>query len=214
MKRRRRAGCDRKARKEAPEHAVADDQVWRGAAGNCVLGSGGERQQDAAFGQPLRHFDRAGARNHHATRRAAEQAARVLVAGRSGDEDALAEPMLRRLAHLNDATNGFVPGHQRVAHSGKGRHAACPEQLFGARADPAPLDLDDDVVGGGRLQLEPTQRNLLRFFEDDGNGVHGRLLPHPKARKLSQIMAASQRAKRSCGTSCKFILTLDNVNAN
>jgi len=75
----------------------------------------------------------------------AEQAMRVAVAARAGDEDPFADAGAGSRPGVDDAADRFVARDEGVAHAGEGRHGAGPEKLFGTAADPAPGDLDQQL---------------------------------------------------------------------
>ena len=151
---------------------MADDEVGLRRTGGGVIGGGGQRQQHALLAQGLRDGDDLGAGGDEALRGAAEQPAHRAEAAGARDEDALADLAARLRPREGDAADGFIAGHQRVAHAGKHRHAAGPEQAFGAGADAAPLHVDDDIRVAGRGQLEAAEQEVLGFLEQDCDGFH------------------------------------------
>jgi hypothetical protein len=104
-------------------------------------------------------------------------AATALMAIRSGEglDAALAglRDFLRKHSGSHHAADGFVAGHQRIAHAREGGHGAFPQQALGSRTDTAVLNRNFDVgsahIGQGHL------RNCQRFrvLEDDCLSLHG-----------------------------------------
>ena len=166
-------GGDRNTREQPAKHAVTDDQVGGGDAGtgHRVARRRGEREQHALFAKTIVDRDDAIRRHDQPRGRAAEQAAHGTEAARAGNEDALADVDGGLGAGSGDAAHRFVSGDQRIAHAGERRHAAGVEQAFGAGADSAPLDVDDDVADAGLVEIEPGQRELLRTCEHHGECV-------------------------------------------
>ena len=139
-----------------PSTPLPDDQVGqRGAGGgHGVVGGGSQRQQHGALAEILGNGMDAGAGHHDAPGRAAEQAADIAEATGAGDEDVLADTAAGFAARYGDPADRFVAGHQRVSHPGEGRHTARPEKPFGAGADAAVGDVDDDVAVTGRRERQ------------------------------------------------------------
>ncbi len=150
---------------------AAGDGVRRAAADQGVVGRGGEREEDGVGAQPLRHRGDAAALGDEALRGAAEQAADVAKTLAAGDEDGLAGAAARGGAGVVHGADALVARHQRVAHAGEGRHAARPEQLLGAGADAAERHVHHHVGLARVGELDAAQRDLLRFGEQDGEGV-------------------------------------------
>ena len=148
-RRRRGAMQDREPGQQPAQHAMPDDQV-RQRVRRCqrMLRGGGQGQQDRALAQRLRHGHDALGRHDQMRGGGAEQAAHALEAGGAGDEHKRA--FMHAAGPAHDAARRLVAGHQRVTHSGEGRHAAGVEQALGAAADTAPARLDNDVADAGR----------------------------------------------------------------
>ncbi len=167
-------GGDGEARHQAPEHAMADNQL-RGLAGNGerMLGGGGEGEQHAAITQIGIDRDGAGGRQHDPRRIAAEQAAHIAKATCAGHEDGLADAGFGRADSIGNATDRFIAWHQGVSHAGEGRHGAGPKQFFGASADAAPVNLDQHIAIGHRVQCQAAQGDLLGRVDNDGEAIEG-----------------------------------------
>jgi hypothetical protein len=153
-----------------PDDEVGRRRVWRGER---MPGGRREGQQHALRPDRLVEPGRAPSGNDEARRRAPEQPPDIAEASRAGDEDPLAgRPACLRPCR-DHAAHGLASGHQRIAHAREMRHAARPEEAFGAGADAAPLHGDDDVLVAGRRQREATEDEVLGRLQEDSDGVHG-----------------------------------------
>ena len=150
-RRRLRPRRDSDAGDQSAENAMTDDQLGMRIAREGVTGCGGERQQGGVLAE--RGLDRRNARawNHEGPGSGAEQAADLSEALSAGDEDELAGPAAGSQSGFDDAPDRLVSGDERVAHSRKLWHPACPEQPFGPRRDAGKADLDDHVLRVGRV---------------------------------------------------------------
>ena len=161
---------DDKARGEAAEDAVTDDQIRQRAADNGVVRRGGEGKQHAflrigkvnAVGLGGGHDETRGGR--------AKQAMRLFKAARAGHEYDFADT-LRCGVRADDAADGFVSRHQRITHAREGRHFAGPHQALGSGADAGPEDIDDDILRLRSSQGERAQAGSAVAFEQNRPGA-------------------------------------------
>ena len=150
----------------------------RAGRGNRVLRGRGQRQQH-------RRARPAGSRSRPRARRGPRAATRRRRTGRARRRSSWrpartpsrrSDARWRRGAATMRPTD-LVARDQRIAHAGKRRHPALPQQPLGAGADAAPGDVHDDVgvspaaVSGRRLTGE-----ALRPVQHDGERFHPR---HP-----------------------------------
>ena len=56
--------------------------------------------------------------------------------------------------------DGFVSGHQRIAHAREVRHAASPQQALGAGTMPLKSTATIDIIGAGIRQLKRPEPKL------------------------------------------------------
>ena len=165
------AQCEGDARDQPAQHAVADDQVGCLHRHGMMRG-GGECQQDAALAEMVRDRHHARAAGHQTGRRAAEQAAHRTEAAGTRNEHRFASAATGCGTGLDDASDGFIAGHQRISHAGEVGHAAGPEQALGPGADAAPGDIDDHVLVAGGGQVERLEGGMPGGAHHDGNCLH------------------------------------------
>jgi hypothetical protein len=67
-------------------------------------------------------------------------------------EDRLADAETGVGPGLDHLAGRFIAGHQRIAHAGKGRHRAGPEEFLRAGGDAGMRDLDHKILRTGRRQ--------------------------------------------------------------
>ena len=150
---------------------MADDEVGQGC-GDGVVAGGGKRQKHAAVAEAGIDGCEAVSRHDDAGGGSTEQSAHVAEALGAWHEDRVAFGQRSTIVGGNDASDGFVARHQRVAEARKGRHAAAPQQALGAGRDAAEGDVDHDVALARLVQLQPIEREALGGMQDDGEGVH------------------------------------------
>ena len=129
---------------------------------------------------------------------AAEQSARIGVAIGTGNKHPVADPAAGIGAGIDDATDRFVTGNKGIAQAREGRHGAGPQQLFGAGADPAPDDVDNDVARFHRLHLKRPQSEALRCFENDCQCVHRSCSPPGLSRLKTPDSKSPLKRSRDC----------------
>ena len=156
---------DGKTRQKAAENAVAHDQVGqrRVDTGDGMARRRGQREERArlAHGRIDAHGTIGG--RDEAARRPAEQALDVAVAIGAGHEDDVAGTKARGAAGLDDLSGRLVAGHERIAHAGKRRHLAGPEEFFfGAGGDAGILDVDHHFIRPRIGEVQLTQTDGLR----------------------------------------------------
>jgi hypothetical protein len=137
-----------------------------------VLRSGGEGQQDCPFTQlRLQGYD-AGTRNHQARGSPTEEASHRPETARPGYEDQFTGLPTGAGARLDHLPHGFVARNQGVAHAGKGRHAARPEEALSAGADATPVDVDNDIALARVVEDKLTKGKAFRLLQHDSSRVH------------------------------------------
>ncbi len=191
-RRRARPRCDRDPCDQLPQYAMPDNQIGRATDRDRVMRGGGEREQHAVA--PERRVDRNRARTgqDHAPGCPSEQAARLAIAIRAGDEDIFADPRARLDAGIDDPPDRFISRHQRIAHAGKLGHPTAPQQPFGAGADPAPVDLDAQIGVAHRRERQRAERKPFRRFQYDRQCVHTSVAHRPVLHQIMIVICSRQ----------------------
>ena len=157
---------------QAAEDAVPDNEIRGRPTRDGMLGGSRQRQQNALVAQPGRQGDSARLRRNQGPRRATEQAARIDEIAGAGNEDLVTDPRLGQCPGIDHPADRLVSGNKGITQARKRRHPPGPQKPLGPGADSTPVDLDDHIVGPGRLEIEPTKRQTLRLLQHDSKGVH------------------------------------------
>ena len=144
-------------------------------AGDGVAGGGGQRQQRAFRAQPRIDPCHPVGPRHQPRRSGAEQAACAFIAARARHEHGVAGPEAGARRGLDHLAHRLVARNQRIAHAGKGGHAAGPEQFLGAGGDCRDPGLDHQVAGFRADKRQILEAELAGAVQKDSGGMQGRV---------------------------------------
>ena len=137
-----------------------------------MLRGRGQSKEDSTLAEGALHIDCARARQDKSRGGAAEQSAHILEAARAGAENLIAFLMTGCWPGLDHTSYGFITGDERIAYAWKGGHAACVKEALRAGADAGPFDVDHDICGIRRQQLEAAEREPPRFLQHHRHRIH------------------------------------------